>query len=98
MASWPRLEDSVWRDAGRRQRHSIAGQMSYLKMLGLARGNKPGGSGLFSTAVISGSSSAPNLRVMIPAAAATNSEYLHTTHTHTYTQAIGLCLNLLHET
>ncbi|XP_073943698.1 inositol hexakisphosphate and diphosphoinositol-pentakisphosphate kinase isoform X2 [Choristoneura fumiferana] len=72
VASWPRLEDSVWRDAGRRQRHSIAGQMSYLKMLGLARGNKPGGSGLFSTAVISGSSSAPNLRVMIPAAAANN--------------------------
>ncbi|XP_028165282.1 inositol hexakisphosphate and diphosphoinositol-pentakisphosphate kinase isoform X4 [Ostrinia furnacalis] len=58
---------------GRRQRHSIAGQMSYLKMLGLgARGKLSGAAGLFSTAVISGSSSAPNLRVMIPSAAATN--------------------------
>ncbi|KAL0894125.1 hypothetical protein ABMA27_014164 [Loxostege sticticalis] len=60
-------------DNGRRQRHSIAGQMSYLKMLGLgARGKLPGAAGLFSTAVISGSSSAPNLRVMIPPAATTN--------------------------
>ncbi|CAH2990530.1 unnamed protein product [Chilo suppressalis] len=60
-------------DNGRRQRHSIAGQMSYLKMLGLARGKLPGGgAGLFSTAVISGSSSAPNLRVMIPSNAASN--------------------------
>ncbi|CAH2073470.1 unnamed protein product, partial [Iphiclides podalirius] len=42
-------------------------------MLGLgARGKPAGAAGLFSTAVISGSSSAPNLRVMIPAAAATN--------------------------
>ncbi|KAG7307476.1 hypothetical protein JYU34_007674 [Plutella xylostella] len=54
--------------AGRRQRHSLAGQMTYLKMLGLGRGKLPGG--LFSTAVISGSSSAPNLRVMIPSATA----------------------------
>ncbi|XP_049867406.1 inositol hexakisphosphate and diphosphoinositol-pentakisphosphate kinase isoform X3 [Pectinophora gossypiella] len=60
-------------DNGRRQRHSIAGQMSYLKMLGLgARGKLPGAAGLFSTAVISGSSSAPNLRVCIPSAAANN--------------------------
>ncbi|XP_053625933.1 inositol hexakisphosphate and diphosphoinositol-pentakisphosphate kinase 2 isoform X2 [Plodia interpunctella] len=61
-------------DAGRRQRHSIAGQMSYLKMLGLgARGKLSGAAAaLFSTAVISGSSSAPNLRVMIPTATATN--------------------------
>ncbi|XP_068629845.1 inositol hexakisphosphate and diphosphoinositol-pentakisphosphate kinase 2 [Battus philenor] len=60
-------------EQGRRQRHSIAGQMSYLKMLGLgARGKLPGAAGLFSTAVISGSSSAPNLRVMIPTAAASN--------------------------
>lgn len=73
--SWPRLarECTVWR-AGRRQRHSIAGQMSYLKMLGLARGKLPGAAGLFSTAVISGSSSAPNLRVMIPAPNTPNSE------------------------
>ncbi|KAG7307477.1 hypothetical protein JYU34_007674 [Plutella xylostella] len=55
-------------DNGRRQRHSLAGQMTYLKMLGLGRGKLPGG--LFSTAVISGSSSAPNLRVMIPSATA----------------------------
>ncbi|XP_028032060.1 inositol hexakisphosphate and diphosphoinositol-pentakisphosphate kinase isoform X6 [Bombyx mandarina] len=70
-SSWPRLEGcSVWA-AGRRQRHSIAGQMSYLKMLGLgARGKL--GAGLFSTAVISGSSSAPNLRVMIPSTSAAN--------------------------
>lgn len=60
-------------DNGRRQRHGIAGQMSYLKMLGLgARGKLTGAAGLFSTAVISGSSSAPNLRVMIPTATASN--------------------------
>ncbi|XP_050345277.1 inositol hexakisphosphate and diphosphoinositol-pentakisphosphate kinase isoform X6 [Nymphalis io] len=60
-------------DNGRRQRHSIAGQMSYLKMLGLgARGKLSGAAGLFSTAVISGSSSAPNLRVMIPTATSSN--------------------------
>lgn len=72
--SWPRLAGcSVW-DAGRRQRHSIAGQMSYLKMLGLGARGKLSAAGLFSTAVISGSSSAPNLRVMIPASNATNGE------------------------
>nr|CAD7256131.1 unnamed protein product [Timema shepardi] len=64
----------------RRHRHSISGQMSYLKMLGF--GVAPGGglvvqqhrkmnsagstNSLFSTAVISGSSSAPNLRDIIP--------------------------------
>ncbi|KAJ8725825.1 hypothetical protein PYW08_004008 [Mythimna loreyi] len=57
---------------GRRQRHSIAGQMSYLKMLGLGARGKLSAAGLFSTAVISGSSSAPNLRVMIPTAASSN--------------------------
>lgn len=75
VASWPRLAGagcSVWA-AGRRQRHSIAGQMSYLKMLGLgARGKLSAAAGLFSTAVISGSSSAPNLRDMIPTASSTN--------------------------
>ncbi|XP_065168499.1 inositol hexakisphosphate and diphosphoinositol-pentakisphosphate kinase 2 isoform X6 [Atheta coriaria] len=58
----------------RRHRHSIAGQMSYFKMLGFGFGGPiafkklTGGStnSLFSTAVISGSSSAPNLRDMIP--------------------------------
>ncbi|XP_072943701.1 inositol hexakisphosphate and diphosphoinositol-pentakisphosphate kinase [Epargyreus clarus] len=75
--SWPLVArdeagSSLW-GAGRRQRHSIGGQMSYLKMLGLgARGKLPGAAGLFSTAVISGSSSAPNLRVMIPTASASN--------------------------
>ncbi|XP_041977861.1 inositol hexakisphosphate and diphosphoinositol-pentakisphosphate kinase isoform X3 [Aricia agestis] len=59
-------------DNGRRQRHSIAGQMSYLRMLGLG-GRGRAGAALFSTAVISGSSSAPNLRVMIPSAAAADS-------------------------
>ncbi|CAH0604874.1 unnamed protein product [Chrysodeixis includens] len=59
-------------DSGRRQRHSIAGQMSYLKMLGLGARGKLSAAGLFSTAVISGSSSAPNLRVMIPTAASSN--------------------------
>uniref|UniRef100_A0A1Q3FFX5 Inositol hexakisphosphate and diphosphoinositol-pentakisphosphate kinase n=1 Tax=Culex tarsalis TaxID=7177 RepID=A0A1Q3FFX5_CULTA len=54
----------------RRQRHSIAGQMSYFKMLG-GFGKKMATStnSLFSTAVISGSSSAPNLRDMIPSTA-----------------------------
>ncbi|XP_023718435.1 inositol hexakisphosphate and diphosphoinositol-pentakisphosphate kinase 2 isoform X5 [Cryptotermes secundus] len=64
---------------GRRHRHSISGQMSYFKMLGfgpmvaMGVGKKISGAGaggstssLFSTAVISGSSSAPNLRDMIP--------------------------------
>lgn len=58
----------------KRHRHSIAGQMSYIKMLGFGFGGPiglkkiTGGSSnsLFSTAVISGSSSAPNLRDMIP--------------------------------
>lgn len=62
----------------RRHRHSIAGQMSYYKMLhgfggmmgsiGPWKKNLGAGSAnsLFSTAVISGSSSAPNLRDMIP--------------------------------
>ncbi|XP_025833442.1 inositol hexakisphosphate and diphosphoinositol-pentakisphosphate kinase 2 isoform X4 [Agrilus planipennis] len=59
----------------RRHRHSIAGQMSYFKMLGFSCGGTfkklTGGSAnsLFSTAVISGSSSAPNLRDMIPSTA-----------------------------
>lgn len=53
----------------RRQRHSIAGQMSYFKMLGFGGFSKKmatSTNSLFSTAVISGSSSAPNLRDMIP--------------------------------
>ena len=62
---------------GRRHRHSIAGQMSYFKMLGFGFGGPAGfkkltagsTSSLFSTAVISGSSSAPNLRDMIPSTA-----------------------------
>ncbi|XP_019865972.2 inositol hexakisphosphate and diphosphoinositol-pentakisphosphate kinase isoform X2 [Aethina tumida] len=62
---------------GRRHRHSIAGQMSYFKMLGFGCGGPLGikkligGStnSLFSTAVISGSSSAPNLRDMITSTA-----------------------------
>ncbi|GAB0094057.1 Inositol hexakisphosphate and diphosphoinositol-pentakisphosphate kinase [Sergentomyia squamirostris] len=55
----------------RRQRHSIAGQMSYFKMLGFGGFSKKmaSTSSLFSTAVISGSSSAPNLRDMIPSTA-----------------------------
>lgn len=68
----------------RRQRHSIAGQMSYFKMLGFGLGGDyhktkmmGGGStsSLFSTAVISGSSSAPNLRDMIPSTASVSCEY-----------------------
>ncbi|XP_067003920.1 inositol hexakisphosphate and diphosphoinositol-pentakisphosphate kinase 2 isoform X3 [Anabrus simplex] len=67
--------------ARRHHRHSLSGQMSYFKMLGFgltaAQHQKklgPGGAGgstssLFSTAVISGSSSAPNLRDMIPSTA-----------------------------
>lgn len=53
----------------KRQRHSIAGQMSYMKMLGFGGFSKKmttSTNSLFSTAVISGSSSAPNLRDMIP--------------------------------
>lgn len=59
--------------AAKRHRHSIAGQMSYFKMLGFGCGGPVGlkklvtgsANSLFSTAVISGSSSAPNLRDMI---------------------------------
>lgn len=65
----------------KRHRHSIAGQMSYFKVMGLTYG-VPGlkklvaGStnSLFSTAVISGSSSAPNLRDMIPNTASASGE------------------------
>lgn len=62
--------------AVRRQRHSIAGQMSYFKMLG-GFGKKMATStnSLFSTAVISGSSSAPNLRDMIPNTASPSGNY-----------------------
>ncbi|KAI5745620.1 hypothetical protein M8J76_012817 [Diaphorina citri] len=55
-----------------RHRHSISGQMCYLKNstgYGFRRGlalSSSSGNSLFSTAVISGSSSAPNLRNMIP--------------------------------
>lgn len=61
--------------AVRRQRHSIAGQMSYFKMLGFGGYSKKmatSTNSLFSTAVISGSSSAPNLRDMIPCAASSS--------------------------
>ncbi|XP_072748163.1 inositol hexakisphosphate and diphosphoinositol-pentakisphosphate kinase 2 isoform X7 [Anoplolepis gracilipes] len=52
----------------RRHRHSISGQMSYFKLLGYSVSKKLTGSAnsLFSTAVISGSSSAPNLKDMVP--------------------------------
>ncbi|XP_024884542.1 inositol hexakisphosphate and diphosphoinositol-pentakisphosphate kinase 2 isoform X7 [Temnothorax curvispinosus] len=52
----------------RRHRHSISGQMSYFKLLGYNVSKKLTGSAnsLFSTAVISGSSSAPNLKDMVP--------------------------------
>ncbi|XP_072390561.1 inositol hexakisphosphate and diphosphoinositol-pentakisphosphate kinase 2 isoform X3 [Diabrotica undecimpunctata] len=57
----------------KRHRHSVVGQMSYYKMLGFGCGGPLGlkklvsgsANSLFSTAVISGSSSAPNLRDMI---------------------------------
>ncbi|KRT83754.1 Phosphatase [Oryctes borbonicus] len=67
----PSMSDSDNGCAGaRRHRHSIAGQMSYFKMLGFGFGGpiafKKSTNSLFSTAVISGSSSAPNLRDMIP--------------------------------
>lgn len=72
--------------AGRRHRHSIAGQMSYFKLLGYGFGIGVGPVGLkklqagsanslFSTAVISGSSSAPNLRDMIPAASSASGKH-----------------------
>lgn len=54
----------------RRQRHSIAGQMGFFKIMdiagGFSRKMTTSTTSLFSTAVISGSSSAPNLRDMIP--------------------------------
>lgn len=62
----------------RTHRHGIAGQMSYFKMLGFGFGgpvgfrkftSSSGANSLFSTAVISGSSSAPNLRDMISSTA-----------------------------
>lgn len=73
--------------SGRRHRHSISGQMSYFKMLGfgpmmaMGVGKKMAGTGgstssLFSTAVISGSSSAPNLRDMIPNSASVSGKQL----------------------
>ncbi|XP_044000883.1 inositol hexakisphosphate and diphosphoinositol-pentakisphosphate kinase 2 isoform X20 [Aphidius gifuensis] len=59
--------DAVNKEA-RRHRHSISGQMSYFKRLGYNVSKKLNGStnSLFSTAVISGSSSAPNLKDMVP--------------------------------
>ncbi|XP_043280973.1 inositol hexakisphosphate and diphosphoinositol-pentakisphosphate kinase 2 isoform X10 [Venturia canescens] len=59
--------DAVNKEA-RRHRHSISGQMSYFKLLGYNVSKKLTGStnSLFSTAVISGSSSAPNLKDMVP--------------------------------
>lgn len=57
----------------RRQRHSIAGQMGFFKIMdiagGFSRKMTTSTNSLFSTAVISGSSSAPNLRDMIPSTA-----------------------------
>ncbi|XP_026673389.1 inositol hexakisphosphate and diphosphoinositol-pentakisphosphate kinase 2 isoform X13 [Ceratina calcarata] len=55
-------------EKARRHRHSISGQMSYFKLLGYNINKKLTGSAnsLFSTAVISGSSSAPNLKDMVP--------------------------------
>lgn len=69
--------------SAKRHRHSISGQMSYIKMLGFGFGGPlglkklAGGSSnsLFSTAVISGSSSAPNLRDMIPSTASASGKY-----------------------
>lgn len=59
--------DAVNKEA-RRHRHGISGQMSYFKLLGYNVNKKLTGSAnsLFSTAVISGSSSAPNLKDMVP--------------------------------
>lgn len=69
--------------SAKRHRHSISGQMSYIKMLGFGFGGPlglkklAGGSSnsLFSTAVISGSSSAPNLRDMIPSTASASGKF-----------------------
>lgn len=71
--------------SAKRHRHSIAGQMSYFKMLGFGYGGPlafkklAGGStnSLFSTAVISGSSSAPNLRDMIPSTASASGKNIY---------------------
>lgn len=76
----PKISNS---DGAKRHRHSIAGQMSYFKMLGFGYGGPlafkklAGGSAnsLFSTAVISGSSSAPNLRDMITSTASVSGEF-----------------------
>lgn len=59
--------DAVNKEA-RRHRRGISGQMSYFKLLGYNVSKKLTGSAnsLFSTAVISGSSSAPNLKDMVP--------------------------------
>lgn len=64
--------------APRRHRHSISGQ-NYFRISGLFHGHKrvSSASSLFSTAVISGSSSAPNLRDMIPnSASVTGKQHL----------------------
>lgn len=61
----------------RRQRHSIAsGQMGVFKSLGFSRKMAASTNSLFSTAVISGSSSAPNLRDMIPSTATPSGKVL----------------------
>ena len=63
----------------RRQRHSISGQMSYFnKVFGFGSFKKMATStnSLFSTAVISGSSSAPNLRDMIPSTASPSGKFM----------------------
>lgn len=61
----------------RRQRHSIAsGQMGVFKSLGYSRKMAASTNSLFSTAVISGSSSAPNLRDMIPSTATPSGKVL----------------------
>ncbi|XP_076680697.1 inositol hexakisphosphate and diphosphoinositol-pentakisphosphate kinase isoform X15 [Andrena cerasifolii] len=64
----PEGADLQLRSQTRRHRHSISGQMSYFKLLGYNVNKKLTGSAnsLFSTAVISGSSSAPNLKDMVP--------------------------------
>lgn len=63
--------------APRRHRHSISGQ-NYFRISGLFHGHKrvSSASSLFSTAVISGSSSAPNLRDMIPNSASVTGKHL----------------------
>lgn len=76
-------ESGIGSGTTKRQRHSIAGQMNYFKMIGFSCGGAlvykklTGGSSnsLFSTAVISGSSSAPNLRDMIPSTASASGNY-----------------------